>query len=164
MTTILLGEKVSIFGGSFYRSNTLRRTWQEYCDMLEVEYKEWLEEFKEVKDERVLWDLVKYKKRQRTIAYSKAKVRKSKENLHYLEDDLRRCARKCDNDPSKDDLKELGGFQEEYDQLYDFTTHGAIIRSRATWYELREKNNKYFLNLEQLNRKKSSVWKIFTDD
>ena len=36
-------------------------------------------------------------------------------------------------------------------------TQGAIIRSRATWYEKGEKNSKYFLNLEQLNNKKSCV-------
>ena len=37
------------------------------------------------------------------------------------------------------------------------------IRSRATWYELGEKN-KYFLNLENSNKKKSSVRKTFTRD
>ena len=37
-----------------------------------------------------------------------------------------------------------------------------MIRSRATWYELGEKDNKYFLNLEKSNKKKSSVHKIFT--
>ena len=48
--------------------------------------------------------------------------------------------------------------------MYDYITQGAIIRSRATWYELGEKNNKYFLNLEKSNKKKSSVRKIFTRD
>ena len=46
--------------------------------------------------------------------------------------------------------------------MYDYITQGAIIRFRATWYELGEKNNKYFLNLEKSNKKKSSVRKIFT--
>jgi len=48
--------------------------------------------------------------------------------------------------------------------LYDYITQGAIIRSRATWYELGEKNNKYFWNLEKSNKKKSSVRKIFARD
>ena len=48
--------------------------------------------------------------------------------------------------------------------MYDYITQGAIIHSRATWYELGEKNNKYFLNLEKSNKKKSSVRKIFTRD
>jgi len=47
--------------------------------------------------------------------------------------------------------------------LYDYITQGSIIRSHATWYELGEKN-KYFLDLEKSNNKKSSVHKIFTRD
>ena len=65
---------------------------------------------------------------------------------------------------SKENLEQLECLQVEYDQLYDYITQGAIIRSRATWYELGEKNNKYFLNLEKSNKKKSSVRKIFTRD
>lgn len=43
-------------------------------------------------------------------------------------------------------------------------TQGASIRSRATWYEKGEKNNKDFLNLEKSNKKKSCVRKILTSD
>ena len=98
------------------------------------------------------------------IIYSKAKARKKIEKVKHLEESLRDCTTKCDNNPSKENLDELECLQAEYDQLYDYITQGAIIRSRATWYELGEKNNKYFLNLEKSNKKKSSVRKIFTRD
>ena len=39
---------------------------------------------------------------------------------------------------------------------------GAIIRSRANWYEHGEKSNKYFLNLENYNKKKSCLRKLIT--
>ena len=52
----------------------------------------------------------------------------------------------------------------EYDEFYDYITQGANIRSRATWYEKGEKNNKYFLNLEKSNKKRSSVRKIILSD
>ena len=45
-----------------------------------------------------------------------------------------------------------------------YITQGAIVRSRANWYEKGEKNNKYFLNLEKSNKKKSCVQKIVTSD
>ena len=86
----------------------------------------------------MLWDLVKYKIRQRTIIYSKAKARKKREKVKQLEETLRNCTIRCDN-PSKENLEELECLQAEYDQLYDYITQGAIIRSRATWYELGEK-------------------------
>ena len=39
--------------------------------------------------------------------------------------------------------KKSGGTQVslEYDTMYDYITQGAIIRSRATWYEFGERNN-----------------------
>ena len=40
----------------------------------------------------------------------------------------------------------------------------SIIRSRATWYEKGERNNKYFFNLEKSNKKKSCVRKTLTSD
>ena len=45
--------------------------------------------------------------------------------------------------------------------MCDYITQGAIIRSRATWYEFGEGNNKYFLNLENSSKKKSTVRKFF---
>jgi len=53
--------------------------------------------------------------------------------------------------------------QAEYDDLYDYY-QGAIIHSRANWYEKGEKNNKYFLNLEKSNKKKSCVQNIVASD
>ena len=50
--------------------------------------------------------------------------------------------------------------QTEYDQLYDYITQAAIIRSSAIWYEMGERNNKYFLNLENSNKTKSIVPKV----
>ena len=60
-------------------------------------------------------------------------------------------------------MEELERIQADYDELYDYITQEAIIRSRATWYEKGEKN-KYFLNLEKSNKRKSCVGKIFTSD
>ena len=71
---------------------------------------------------------------------------------------------KCDIDPNRGNLEELECLQTEYDQLYDYITQGAIIRSRATWYEMGEKNNKYFLNFENSNKTKNSVRKILITD
>ena len=52
-------------GPSFWKFNSTLINDQEYCDLLRLEYKNWLAEFKEVSDKRVLWDLIKYKITQR---------------------------------------------------------------------------------------------------
>ena len=45
----------------------------------------------------------------------------------------------------------------EYDSIYKQIAKGAIIRSRATWYEKGENSKKYFLNLEMHKKVESSV-------
>ena len=77
----------------------------------------------------MLWDLLEYKIRQLTIKYSKTKARSRKANVKDLEEKLENCAKKCDNEPSKQNVEELECLQAEYDELYDYITQGAIIRS-----------------------------------
>ena len=52
----------------------------------------------------------------------------------------------------------------EYDSIYEQIAKGAIIRSKATWYEKGEKSNRYFLNLETHKKAKSSVRKVFDNE
>ena len=99
----------------------------------------WLEEFKDVQDKHVLWDLIKYKLRQQTITYSKGKARERRAKLQKVEDKLKECTEKCDIDPNSRNLELLECLQTEYDQLYGYITQGAIICSRTTWYEMSEK-------------------------
>ena len=98
--------------------------------------------------------------RQLTINYSKTKARNRRAKVNELEEKLQNCTKKCDNDPSRRNVEDLECLQAEYDQLYDYITQGAIVRSHATWYEKGEKNNKYFLNLEKSNKNKSCLRKI----
>ena len=66
-------------------------------------------------------------------------------------------AMKCDNDPTAENLNNPEILQTEYDCQYDYIARGAMIRSRANWYEQEEKSNKYFLNLESSRKKKSCI-------
>lgn len=58
---------------------------------------------------------------------------------------LKECTKKCDLDPCSENLNELECSQTEYDQLYDYITQGAIIRSMATWYEMGERKEQQIL-------------------
>ena len=40
----------------------------------------------------------------------------------------------------------------EYDSVYEQRAKGAIIWSKATWFEKDEKSNKYFLKLEMYKK------------
>ena len=119
-------------GPSFWKFNCSLVNDNNYCDLLDTNIKSWLEEFKDVVDKRVLWDLLKYKIRQLTINYSKTKARNRRAKVNELEEKLQNCTKKCDNDPSRRNVEDLECLQAEYDQLYDYNTQGAIVRSRVT--------------------------------
>ena len=107
ITLSLNGVEDSSRGPSFWKFNASLINDQVYCDLLHTNFKEWLEEFNEVVDRRVLWDLLKYKIRQLTINYSKIKSRSRKAKVNELERKFRECTEKCDADPSKQNAEEM---------------------------------------------------------
>ena len=68
-------------GPNFWKFNSNLINNSAYCELLTTEYANWLEEFKEVQDKRVLWDLITYKIRQQTIRYIKTKARERRAKL-----------------------------------------------------------------------------------
>ena len=122
---------------------------------------EWIEEFEEVNDKRVLWDLVKYRVRQFSMKYCKEMARQRKADLSTIETGLKNCEDACVTDLLVSNLEILEKLKMKYDSHFNYLSKGAIIRSGATWYEKGEKNNKYFLGLESDRGKKGCIRKIF---
>ena len=52
----------------------------------------------------------------------------------------------------------------ELENIIEYKTKGAIIRSKARWYNEGEKNNKYFLNLENRHCNRKTIMQIKTKD
>ena len=50
--------------------------------------------------------------------------------------------------------------KKELESIIEYKTKGAIIRSRARWYNEGEKNSKYFLNLENRHCKRKTITQI----
>ena len=70
----------------------------------------------------------------------------------------------CEKTQARKNLNDLEILQKDYDRMYEFIAQGAIVRSRATWYEYGEKSNKYFLNLENSRKEKSCIRKLNTEN
>lgn len=64
-----------------------------------------------------------------------------------IENSLRQCEEDCSINPSPEIIVKLETLNDEH---------------RARWYELGDKSNMYFLNLENHKRAKSAIWRIFT--
>ena len=123
----------------------------------------WREKFIEVNDKRVLWDLIKYRIRQVSIKFSKVKANARRQRLKTIEDSLKQCEDDCSRHPSPENIEKLEIIRSEYELFYEHLARGAIIRSRANWYEQGEKS-KFFLNLETHKKSESSIRKAYTKD
>ena len=145
-----------------FNSSLLRD--ENYVELISSQYSEWLNEFREVEDKRLLWDLVKYRIRQITIAYSKEKAKERRRKLEFIENKLKECERLCAAKPTESNIENFQKYKFEYDSLFDYIAQGNIVRSRATWYEKGERNNKYFLNLENKRNAKNCIRKLFNKE
>ena len=98
------------------------------------------------------------------LKYSKERAREKRERVSNIENMLRTCEENCSKCPSNENFEQLEVLKIEYDDIYRDFAKGAIIRSKATWYEKGKRSNKYFLNLESHNKIKSSVRKFFNGE
>ena len=151
-------------GPSFWKFNASLIDDNDFVTLINESVLVWLNEFNEVTNKRLLWDLIKYRIRQVSIKYSKEKARKKRKQISDIEISLRYCEESCNESPTLENQEELEMLKMEYDSIYEQIAKGAIIRSKATWYEKGEKSNKYFLNLETHKKAKSSVRKVFNDE
>ena len=92
----------------------------------------WIEENREIQDPRVLWDFLKYKIRYETIVYSKKKAKERRSVLVSLEERLKECQVKCDEDPTPENLNDLEIIQTEYDRHYDIYHPGRNYKIQST--------------------------------
>ena len=52
----------------------------------------------------------------------------------------------------------------ELEEIIEYRTKGAILRSKSQWYNEGEKNTKYFLNLEKRHCKQGIITQLKTSD
>ena len=151
-------------GPSYWKFNSSLADDENYVLAINQKIPEWLEEFKEVIDKRVLWDLIKYRVRQLTMRYAKEKAPKRRQELLQIETSLRQAEECLATDPSESNLEILEDLKLKYDSNFDYIAKGPIIRSRANWYEKGEKSNKYFFGLESHRGTKSCIRRLLSSD
>ena len=108
--------------------------------------------------------MIKYRIRQVTINYSKEKAQQRRQKISDIENSCEVLEEKCGNNPTTENIEQLEILKLEHENIYEAFSKGAIIRSKATWYEKGEKSTKFFLNLESHQKAKSSVRKVFSKE
>jgi len=78
--------------------------------------------------------------------------------MQLLQNKLGHCSANCRDSL----LNEIENCQNELDKFYEIKSRRAIVRSRARWAEMGERNTKYFLNLEKSGYQRRSINEIKT--
>ena len=117
----------------------------------------------EIQDKRVLWDFLKLKIRQFTQLFSKKLSKYRKEQREKLEKEVKELEDSLIDQPDQEACKMLEAKKRELQASYDYINEGVKIRSRASWYEGGERDVRYFTQLMQSNKKKSTIQKLFNE-
>ena len=98
--------------------------------------------------------------RDSSIKYSKAKTKKMKNKKTDVENDkaaLEKQLENCINNDKEALAEQLRVKKRELKSIIEYKTKEAIIRSKGRWSNESEKNNKYFLGLENCHCKKKTI-------
>ena len=97
------------------------------------------------------------------IRFAKRKANAERNTEQNLSQKLDEINSRIDAFPENTSLaNEAKKLKIELDDIAVQKTKGSIIRSRARWYELVEKCNKYFFNLEKRSYEKRHITKLKT--
>ena len=89
------------------------------------------------------------------FAKRKAKQKQNEEKEHLLRfNSLQEQLRLIFNESTKAEMERI---KTKLARTTASKTRGAIVRSRARWYEFGEQNSKYFYNLEKRSQKKKNI-------
>ena len=118
-------------GPSFWKFNASLVNDDDFVALINESVPLWLEEFKDVIDKRLLWDLIKYRIRQITIKYSKEKARERRRKISDIEASLKISEERCGSSPTPENQEEFELLKVEYDSIYEQIAKGGIITSAA---------------------------------
>ena len=138
-------------GPGFWKLNTSLLNRQDYLDMIKSKLPKWLDDAKDLPDNRAKWDWLKFKIKTSSITYSKKLAQERKKREEELNFKYQDALNKFQENASEITRLEMDKFKNELETLYDERVEGIAVRTRARWHEYGEKSSKYFLNLEKRN-------------
>ena len=105
------------FGPSYWKFNSSLLDDQNYIQLIHSEYPKWISEFSEVKDNSVLWDLIKYGIRQTSIRYIKVIAKNRRGQLLRVKEILKLRVQNVNSDPSEENITKLDEARSEHETL-----------------------------------------------
>ena len=159
----LQGNSYEKRGPGFWKFNTSLLQDQPYVENIKNLIHVCKDKYAGMEDKGLLWDSIKCEIRGSTIKYSKMKRKKEREKETNLKKELNSLSVNTST-LSEAELHRLEEVQSLLVEINDKQTEGVMIRSKARWIELGEKNTKYFCALEKRNYKTKHITKLLKSD
>ena len=122
------------------------------------------EEYKDMGEDRLKWELMKFRITEYSVKYGIEKAKKVSSEEKVLEEELRALEAQKDavgNSMPRAELdNQMTQVRSRLQEISDYKTEGLILRSQARWYEKGKKSNNYFLRLESRNKVKKNINKL----
>ena len=120
----------------------------EYINDVTSKIPTWLAQgLKDLSDDRVIWNWLKYNIRAHTKQHSERRARERNEKENCLEGQYAIAKQVFEADPNNINSNTLNATKENLEEFYDKKLNGVVI-IRTRWHKHGEKSSKYFLNLD----------------
>ena len=104
----------------------------DYINDITVKIPVWLAEgYKELSDNRNIWDWIKYNIRINAIQHSKRKAKEKYDKENTLQNDYARAKQNVDLDPNNTNVNALNSAKDNLELFYEEKVQGIVIRARA---------------------------------
>ena len=110
----------------------------------------------QVNDKGLYWEMIKMEIRAITIAFSKKKAKRKRDEESILLSEMKKLQTKFRTSYSDSLKAELEIIKFKLPKIVGVKTRGTIVRSRARWYVHGERSE-YLYNLEKRNQKKKHI-------
>ena len=151
-------------GPGYWKFNNSLLEDEEFVTQMSFIIKHAAEKHKDIADKRLYWEMLKMEIRMFAIRFAKKKAY-TERNIELDLQKLEEMNLRIDATPENSSLvNEARKLKIELDEIAVQRTKGSTIWSRARWYELGEKCNKYFFSLEKRSYEKTQITKLKTPE
>lgn len=163
VTVVLDFEKIERGPGIFKMNNSILRE-QEYVDTINLLLDSTIEQYSQVVNPQVFWELSKTLIRQSTVNYCKSRALEHRDMLNIIENDLKTAQENIVLNPQNTIAHaKYNECKKKHEIHLQEVAKGAQLRSKIKWLELGEKNTSYFLSLEKYKGKQKLITSVKKD-
>jgi hypothetical protein len=150
-------------GPSFWRFNASLLKDNIYTEQVKQGFRMAMIKYQDIEDKGLKWDLIKMELRSSTICYSKTKAKETREQIKETMIQVDKLEKEINKNPTEESLKEYHEKKKFIENYNNEKAKGILIRSKADWAELGERNTKFFLNLEKRNHDMKCITKLINE-